>query len=70
MYVFVTIEDPDPDRNIWFMISDPPEYMTQNTDLWLDLDYPIQYIDKTHAVRIYQPNKPIGLSVQSIWIGD
>ena len=70
MYVFVTIEEPDPDRNIWFMISDPPEYMTQNTDLWLDLDYPIPYIDKTHVVRIYQPNEPMGLSVQSIWIGD
>jgi len=70
MYAFVTIDDPDPDRNMWFMLSEPPEERTQETDLWLELDYPTSYIDKTHVVRVYQPDKPTGLSAQNIWIGD
>ena len=70
LYVFVTEIEPDPPHNMWFMLNEPPIKDSQYNDIWLNIDYPTQYIDQNSVVRFYQPTRPLGASNQNIWIGN
>ena len=70
MYVFVTEQDPDPKRNMWFIETEPPESQTERGDVWINVEYPTTYVDKDTVVRYYQDEKPTGAVDQNIWIGE
>lgn len=70
LYVFVTIQDPDPPRNMWFITEEPPAKDLIRNDIWINIDYPTSYIDKDSVVRFYQDSEPSSAAVQNIWIGN
>ena len=70
LYAYITQQDADPPRNMWFMTAEPPKSDLERDDVWMNMDYPTSYIDKNAVVRFYQNNKPTGASLQNIWIGN
>ena len=68
--MFVTEQDPDPKRNMWFIETEPPESQTERGDVWINVEYPTTYVDKDTVVRYYQDEKPTGAVDQNIWIGE
>ncbi len=69
LYVFVQDEARDQPSNMWFIDSEPDD-SSQETDIWLNKDYPTTYINKDTVVRFYQSTEPSGAADQNIWIGD
>lgn len=69
LYVFVEDQDPDPNKNYWFMSDEPPTDKTERGDIWINVDYSTVWVDKDTVVRYYQDNEPTNAENENIWIG-
>ena len=70
LYVFITEQEADPKRNMWFLTSEPPEEQVERGDIWINQQYPTTYVDKDTVVRFYQDEHPVNAVDQNIWIGE